>query len=87
MGAPGIFATSSVLNTEWIAASVGAAGLAVGGFHYAALWPTSRLFGRSLIAGNDPAEIALTYDDGPNDPYTGQLLDVLARRRVCATSL
>ena len=85
MGAPGIFATSSILNTEWIAASAGAAALAIGGFHYAALWPASRLFGRSLIAGNDPAEIALTYDDGPNDPYTGQLLDVLARRRVCAT--
>jgi len=85
VGAPGIFATSSILNTEWIAASAGAAALAIGGFHYAALWPASRLFGRSLVAGNDPAEIALTYDDGPNDPYTGQLLDVLGRHHVCAT--
>lgn len=62
-----------------------AAGLAVGGYHYAALWPASRLFGESLIAGSDPAEVALTYDDGPNDPYTRQLLEVLARQHVRAT--
>lgn len=80
-----MIASSSGLNTAWIAASAGAAALAVGGFYYAALWPGSRLFGRSLIAGNDAAEVALTYDDGPNDPYTGQLMDVLARHRVRAT--
>jgi peptidoglycan/xylan/chitin deacetylase (PgdA/CDA1 family) len=73
-------------NGAWIAASGAAAvALAVGGFHYAALWPGSRIFGRSLIAGKDPAEVALTYDDGPNDPYTRQLMDVLARHHVRAT--
>jgi peptidoglycan/xylan/chitin deacetylase (PgdA/CDA1 family) len=81
----GMLAPSSGWNAAWTAASVGAAGLAVGGFHYAALWPASRLFGRSLIAGNDPAEVVLTYDDGPNAPYTGQLMDVLARHQVRAT--
>ena len=64
---------------------IGAAALAAGGYHYAALWPASRIFGRSLVAGDDPAEIALTYDDGPNDPYTSQLMDVLARHQVRAT--
>lgn len=64
---------------------VGAAALAAGGYHYAALWPASRIFGRSLVAGDEPAEIALTYDDGPNDPYTSQLMDVLARHQVRAT--
>jgi peptidoglycan/xylan/chitin deacetylase (PgdA/CDA1 family) len=82
---PGLVASSTGLNAAWVAASAGAAALAVGGFHYAALWPASRLFGRSLIAGNDAAEVALTYDDGPNDPYTGQLMDVLARHQVRAT--
>jgi peptidoglycan/xylan/chitin deacetylase (PgdA/CDA1 family) len=67
---------------SWLA---GTAALAAGGYHYAALWPASRLFGRALVAGADPAEIALTYDDGPNDPYTGQLLEVLARHQVRAT--
>jgi peptidoglycan-N-acetylglucosamine deacetylase len=69
---------------RWLT-GIGAAALAAGGYHYAALWPGSRIFGRSLVAGDDPAEIALTYDDGPNDPYTSQLMDVLARHQVCAT--
>ncbi len=30
-------------------------------------------------------KLALTYDDGPNDPHTGHLLDVLARHNVRAT--
>ena len=30
-------------------------------------------------------KIALTYDDGPNDPYTPELLEVLARHQVRAT--
>jgi peptidoglycan/xylan/chitin deacetylase (PgdA/CDA1 family) len=73
-------------NAGWAAAgTLAAAGLAVGGYHYAALWPASRIFGPSLIAGGDPAEVALTFDDGPNDPYTRQLMDVLARDDVRAT--
>lgn len=79
-----MFATPTGVNAALIAAG-GAAALAVGGFHYAALWPPSRLFGRSIIAGNNPSEVALTYDDGPNDPYTGQLMEVLACHRVRAT--
>lgn len=72
-------------GARWISACGAGAALAVGGFHYAALWPASNIFGRSLIAGGDPAEVALTYDDGPNDPYTGQLMDVLARHQIRAT--
>ena len=59
--------------------------LAAGGYHYAALWPESQIFGPTLIAGEDAAEMALTYDDGPNEPYTMQLLEVLARYNVRAT--
>jgi peptidoglycan/xylan/chitin deacetylase (PgdA/CDA1 family) len=59
-------------------------GLAAGGYAYAALWPTSQLFGRTLIAGSDIDEVALTFDDGPNDPYTMQLLDLLAQHQVRA---
>jgi peptidoglycan/xylan/chitin deacetylase (PgdA/CDA1 family) len=68
-----------------IAAGAGAAGLAIGGLYYAALWPESRLFGNSILAGNDPTQIALTYDDGPNDRWTEPLLDLLARRNIRAT--
>jgi peptidoglycan/xylan/chitin deacetylase (PgdA/CDA1 family) len=52
---------------------------------YASQWPTSQIFGGTLIAGNDPGEIALTFDDGPNDAATPQLLEVLARHGVRAT--
>jgi peptidoglycan/xylan/chitin deacetylase (PgdA/CDA1 family) len=32
-----------------------------------------------------PPEVALTFDDGPNEPYTSRLLDTLADRQVAAT--
>jgi peptidoglycan-N-acetylglucosamine deacetylase len=73
------------LETAPLLTGIGAAALAAGGYHYAALWPASRIFGHSLVAGDNPAEVALTYDDGPNEPYTGQLMDVLARHQVRAT--
>jgi peptidoglycan/xylan/chitin deacetylase (PgdA/CDA1 family) len=62
-----------------------AAALAVGGWMYAALWPGSQLFGDVVVAGSDPGEIALTYDDGPNTAATPQLLEVLAKQGVRAT--
>jgi peptidoglycan/xylan/chitin deacetylase (PgdA/CDA1 family) len=37
------------------------------------------------VAGRNPAEFALTFDDGPNDPWTSHLLDLLARHEVRAT--
>jgi peptidoglycan/xylan/chitin deacetylase (PgdA/CDA1 family) len=49
------------------------------------MWPTSQIFGQAIIGGPDPREFALTYDDGPNDPYTFKLLDVLAEHDVRAT--
>jgi peptidoglycan-N-acetylglucosamine deacetylase len=64
---------------------IGAAALAVGGFQYASLWPTSQLFGRTLVAGREPRELALTFDDGPNPAWTPQLLDILAQNQVRAT--
>jgi peptidoglycan/xylan/chitin deacetylase (PgdA/CDA1 family) len=59
-------------------------GLTAGAYAYAALVPTSQLFGRTLIAGLDPEEVAFTFDDGPNEPYTQQLLDLLAQHQVRA---
>ena len=52
---------------------------------YAALSPGSQLFGNTIIAGNNPNEAALTYDDGPNDVATDALLEVLARHNARAT--
>ncbi|HXC94557.1 MAG TPA: polysaccharide deacetylase family protein [Edaphobacter sp.] len=58
---------------------------AAGTLTYAALSAQSEIFGKVLIAGQDPNEIALTYDDGPNDIVTERLLEVLAHFKVRAT--
>ena len=43
-------------------------------------------FGKNIVRLNtDQRVVALTYDDGPNPPYTDQLLDVLAKHNVKAT--
>jgi len=65
--------------------AVGAAGLAVGGYAYAAMWPGSRIFGPALIAPKRAGEVALTFDDGPNPKWTPRLLDVLGEHGVKAT--
>jgi peptidoglycan/xylan/chitin deacetylase (PgdA/CDA1 family) len=68
-----------------VAAGAAALVLVGGGLKYASEWPTSQIFGRTLIAGDDPREVALTFDDGPNDTATPQLLEVLAGHGVRAT--
>jgi peptidoglycan/xylan/chitin deacetylase (PgdA/CDA1 family) len=64
---------------------VAVAGLAcVAGYH--TMSPTSQLYGRTFI-GLEPGShlLALTYDDGPNDPYTWRMIEVLERHGVKAT--
>lgn len=48
--------------------------------------PTSQVFGRVYYRGK-PSEkmVALTFDDGPNEPYSSQILDILADYDVKAT--
>lgn len=71
--------------TSVCAGVAGAVGLAAGGYAYAAMWPGSQIFGRTLIAPRRPGELALTFDDGPNPVWTPRLLDVLSERGVKAT--
>jgi len=73
--------TPTALATTAALATAAAAGAAA----YAALWPQSQIFGPVLVAGSNPREIALTYDDGPNDDATERLLEVLARHDVHAS--
>lgn len=62
-----------------------ALGLFAGACAFAAIWPGSQIFGRTLIAPARPEEIALTFDDGPNPAWTPRLLELLARHDVKAT--
>ncbi len=48
--------------------------------------PANQLFGKTLVRGAPTVpEVALTFDDGPNPPYTERILDVLHQERVPAT--
>src|SRR5579863_1291897 len=53
---------------------------------YQSMAPTGQWYGRTFTGlARGTRQIALTYDDGPNDPHTMHLLDVLARHNVKAT--
>lgn len=57
---------------------------------FAAGWqsmaPTGQWYGRTFTGlARGSRQLALTYDDGPNDPHTLRLLEVLAKHEVHAT--
>ncbi len=61
----------------------GAAAVTAG---YNTMAPRSQLYGRTFIGeARLGRRLALTFDDGPNDPHTLHLLDILARHDVRAT--
>ena len=69
----------AVLTTAAAAAAVTTAG-------YQSLAPSGQWYGRTFTGlGRGSKRLAFTYDDGPNDPHTLRLLEVLAKRNVRAT--
>jgi peptidoglycan/xylan/chitin deacetylase (PgdA/CDA1 family) len=63
-----------------------AAGAAVAAAGYQSMTPTGQWFGRAFShLPRGSKQIALTFDDGPNDPHTLNLLDVLDRHNLHAT--
>jgi len=64
----------------------GAAGAVASAAGYQTMSPKGQWYGRSLVGlRGGSRKLALTYDDGPNDPHTLRLLEVLARHGVQAT--
>lgn len=64
----------------------GAATLAAATAGYQSMAPKGQMFGPTFTGlPRGSKQIALTYDDGPNDPDTLRLLEVLARYDVHAT--
>lgn len=62
------------------------AAAAAGSAIYHSLAPRSQLYGATFIGTPGRGkQLALTYDDGPNDPHTLRLLEVLAKHDVKAT--
>lgn len=72
-----------MLGAAFSAAGIVAASCAAG---YQSMAPTGQWYGRTFT-GLKPGTklLGLTYDDGPNDPHTLRLLDVLAKHNVKAT--
>jgi len=67
-----------------IAAALGMGALVAAGYN--TMSPTSQLYGRTFTGKSAPSrELALTYDDGPNDPCTFQLLELFEKHGVKAT--
>jgi peptidoglycan-N-acetylglucosamine deacetylase len=71
----------SMLALAASAASVTAA-VAAG---YQSMSPTGQWYGRTFTGNPGSRQLALTFDDGPNDPHTLSLLKVLAKHNVSAT--
>ncbi|HYP43753.1 MAG TPA: polysaccharide deacetylase family protein [Propionibacteriaceae bacterium] len=68
------------------AAAAGGAFVAASVAYWAAFGSRSQLFGAFPYEGDtDRKVVALTFDDGPNEPYTSRLLDTLQDREVPAT--
>jgi peptidoglycan/xylan/chitin deacetylase (PgdA/CDA1 family) len=67
--------------------TIGAAvAVGAGASIYQSMAPTGQWFGKNFSGGNAGSkQIALTFDDGPNDPHTLHLLDALTRHNVRAT--
>jgi len=69
-------------------AGVAVAGVAVAAVAagYQSMAPRGQLYGRTFTGLQPESKrLALTYDDGPNDPHTFRLLEVLAKHSVKAT--
>jgi peptidoglycan/xylan/chitin deacetylase (PgdA/CDA1 family) len=66
------------------AATAATAALSAAG--YQSMAPTGQWYGRTFTGlPRGTKQLALTYDDGPNDPHTLRLLGVLAKHEVKAT--
>jgi peptidoglycan/xylan/chitin deacetylase (PgdA/CDA1 family) len=72
-----------MLGAVFTASVAAAAAVAAG---YQSMAPTGQWYGRTFTGlASGSRQLALTYDDGPNDPYTLKLLEILARHNVHAT--
>lgn len=67
----------------FLAVAAAAAAVTAG---YQSMAPTGQWYGRTFTGlPRGTKQLALTYDDGPNDPHTLGLLEVLAKHQVHAT--
>jgi len=64
----------------------GAALISAAAAGYQSMAPTGQWYGRTFTGlPRNSRQLALTYDDGPNDPHTLRLLEILGKHNVHAT--
>jgi peptidoglycan/xylan/chitin deacetylase (PgdA/CDA1 family) len=85
--APEVSILRAIYNLRMLASLTGlAAAVAATAAGYQSMSPTGQWYGQTFAHGiRGTRKIALTFDDGPNDPHTLRLLDVLAKNDVHAT--
>ena len=72
------------LNKSWLISAIVLISVAL--ILYGYFIPSSQIFGKVYFKGNASQKlVALTFDDGPNDPYTSQILDILEQNNARAT--
>lgn len=78
---------TSIYNPAMLGATLSlAAAAAASAAGYQSMAPTGQWYGRAFSRGpRGSKQLAFTYDDGPNDPHTLRLLEVLAKHSVQAT--
>lgn len=75
-----------IIGTMAVPVIASAAGVAAVAAGYQCMAPEGQWWGETYTgAALGRKQLALTYDDGPNDPHTQKLLEVLARHNVHAT--
>lgn len=75
----------AVYNPHMLALALTSAA-AVATAAYQSMSPSGQLYGQTFASlSHGSRQLALTYDDGPNDPHTPRLLEVLAKHNVQAT--
>lgn len=85
-GHPVLIAECSIYNLPMVGVGLTAGAVALGALGYQSMAPAGQWFGRTFIGlPRGSRQLALTYDDGPNDPCTLRLLEVLARHNLKAT--
>src|SRR5438552_18793366 len=69
-----------------LADALAATAAAMSAAGYQSMAATGQWYGKTFIGSRRGSkQLALTYDDGPNDPHTFRLLEVLAKHQVRAT--
>ena len=78
--------TMKTPTRRWALRALAVPAIIIGVLGYGYFFPASQIFGKVYYQGSPATKtIALTFDDGPNPPYTTEILSTLASYNITAT--